>query len=167
MKKIFLLMFGIGVATNIYAIEVKEKANNYPYFEHIITTGLSIDNMKAQVINWAQLSESRTTLNYSDSGESVIVTGTTWISKGQMGLCPVTFDFTMNFEFRDGRYKCATTVNKVTVQDGNLPRYLDRTKYYADKRTSAVEKDIETFHKKIQQWFDNISKVSTTNNEDW
>lgn len=150
--------------------EVKEQYNSFPYYEYIVSIDGTPIDLKHKVLNWSKTKYDRTEFIVKEESEMVVIDGNTWISKGEMGLCPVTFHFTMKFEFKEGRLRCVTEVTRAMVVDGMLPRSIDQIKKYTARPTNSKrrDKEIETFHQKLLIWMEDISEASTELPEsDW
>jgi|GEM_PF-6886704 len=171
MKHLFLILFVFFTTICNAFAQVKEVTNSFPFYEHVVTSVGTPTELKAKVLNWSRSSIKKTELIIKEeTSELLIIDGNSWISKGQMGVCPVTFHFNLKFEFREGRFKCTTNVTKAMVQDGMLPRYLDQFKHYCARPTNSPrrEKEIEIFHQKLLTWLESIDTFSTVaESNDW
>lgn len=170
MKRYFVALSAILLMAQIALAEVKEQHASFPYYEYVVTSEGAPSELKNKVLNWSKSKYDRTELIVKSEGESVVIDGSTWISKGEMGVCPVTFHFSMKFEFREGRFKCVTEVTKVMVTDGMLPREVNQMKQYSAKPTNSSrrDKDIEKFHQKLVLWMGDASEASSEQPEsDW
>ena len=170
MKKKFLcLAVSLLLALVAYG-EVKEQHATFPYYEYVVSSNGTPADLKNKVLNWSKTEYDRTEFYVIEEGDAVVIDGKSWISKGEMGVCPVTFHFTMKFEFKDGRFKNVTRVTKAMVQDGMLPRVLDRMKYYTSETNNSRNRarDLEIFHQKLLKWIEDISTTSAEQpNSDW
>lgn len=156
--------------TALYNERVKEQYNSFPYYEYVVISDGSPFDLKNKVLNWSKTNYDRTEFIVKNEGEAIVIDGNTWISKGQMGVCPVTFHFTMRFEFKEGRFKCIAQATKAMIQDGMLPRYVDQFRLYCARPTNSArrDKEIEIFHKKLLTWMEDISNSSIESQEtDW
>lgn len=170
MKRFFIALSAIVFVAQIAFAEVKEVTNSFPYYEYVVSVEGTPSELKNKVINWSKTTYDRTEFIVKDDAESVTIDGNSWISKGEMGVCPVTFHFTLKFQFKDGRFKCIAQATKAMVQDGMLPRYLDQFKKYCARPTNSArrDKEIEIFHQKLLTWMEDASKATSEQPEsDW
>ncbi len=168
MKKMIAALMLCLVSIFVFG-EVKEQHASFPYYEYVVTAEGTSSELKNKILNWTKAGYDRSEFIVKSVGESVVIDGNAWISKGEMGVCPVTFHFTMTFEFKNGRFKCVTEVTEVMVKDGLLAREVNQIKQYSVKNnTSRRNKDIETFRQKLMLWLDDASyESSETPESDW